>query len=160
VLTKNGHDYARLFKLIATSIASLPAQSVIIDGELTACDDRGVPDFRALHFRNVPDADLYVWAFDLLYLNGEDLRERPLVERKRALEKLAYKAHDNRLRLSESFDDGLKLLVAAERTHLEGIVSKRRNAPYRSGRLCGWIKIKCPTWRVINADRWRLFEQR
>jgi hypothetical protein len=77
------------------------------------------------------------------------------MERKRALEKLVYKANDNRLRLSESFDDGSKLLVAAERMHLEGIVSKRRDAPYRSGRMCDWIKVKCATWRVtrgINAQ--------
>jgi bifunctional non-homologous end joining protein LigD len=160
VLTKKGHDYARLFKLIAASIASLPAKSVIIDGELAACDERGIPDFRALHFRDMPDADLCVWAFDLLYLDGEDLRARPLMERKHALEKLVYRARDNRLRLSESFDDGLKLLVAAERMRLEGIVSKRRNAPYLSGRMCDWIKVKCPTWRVINSERWRLFEPR
>jgi bifunctional non-homologous end joining protein LigD len=159
VLTKNGHDYARVFKLLATSVASISAKSLIIDGELVACDEKRFPDFRALHFRKVPDAELCVWAFDLLHLNGEDLRGGPLIERKRALEKIVYKAHDDRLRLSESFDDGPKLLVAAERMQLEGIVSKRRDAPYRSG-TCDWTKVKCRTWRTVNRDRWRLFDQR
>jgi bifunctional non-homologous end joining protein LigD len=64
------------------------------------------------------------------------------------------------LHYSESFDDGLELLKAPDRMKLEGIVSKRRNAPYRSGKQCDWIKVKCETWRDANRERWRLFERR
>ena len=66
---------------------------------------------------------------------------------------------DNRLRLSESFDDGVKLLEAAEQMGLEGVVSKRRDALYRSGTKCGWIKTKTQVWRETNKDRGRLFKR-
>ena len=92
IFTKNGHDYTKRLPAIAGAVAALPVQSAIIDGELTACDDRGVPDFRALHFRNAEEHDLCVWAFDILHVNGADLRQRPLLERKYALEKVIYKA--------------------------------------------------------------------
>ena len=159
IYTKRGHDYTRRFPLLAGHVARVPARSLIIDGELVACDETGLPDFRALHFHE-RDEELCLWAFDLLHLNGRDLTELPLMERKFALEKLVYKASDDRLRLSEHFDDGLKLLVAAERMGLEGIVSKKRDAPYRAGKKCDWIKVKCASWRVTNRDRWRLFERR
>ena len=63
------------------------------------------------------------------------------------------------LHYSETFDDGLKLLKAADRMRLEGIVSKRRDAPYRPGKQCDWIKVKCEIWRAANKERWRLFER-
>src|SRR5262249_40552155 len=114
-------------------------RSLIIDGELVACDGDGVPDFYRLHFHR-HDRGLCVWAFDLLHHNGRDLRELPLFERKARLEKLILAANANWLHYSESFDDGLELLAAADRLGLEGgIVSKRRDAPYRSGKQCDWI---------------------
>jgi bifunctional non-homologous end joining protein LigD len=158
IYTKSGHDFTRRFPAIAAAVAALPVQSVIIDGELTACDDRGVPDFRALHLHNVRNEDLCVWAFDILHLNGADLREVPLTKRKYALEKIIYKARHHTLRLSETFDDGDKLLASCERMGLEGIVSKRCDAPYRSGKS-DWVKVKCLTWREANKDRWELFNK-
>jgi bifunctional non-homologous end joining protein LigD len=155
---KSGNDFTRRFPGIAAAIAALPVQSVIIDGELTACDDRGLSDFRALHFHNVRDDDLCVWAFDIMHLNGADLCEVPLDKRKYALEKVIYKADDHALRLSETFDEGGKLLASCERMGLEGIVSKRRDFPYRSGQA-DWIKVKCLTWREANKDRWELFNK-
>jgi bifunctional non-homologous end joining protein LigD len=101
-----------------------------------------------------------VWAFDLLHHNGRDLRELPLRERKARLEKLIVAANANWLRYSESFDNGLELLKAADRFGLEGVVSKRRDAPYRSGKQCDWVKVKCQMWREANKERWRLFERR
>jgi ATP-dependent DNA ligase len=68
-------------------------------------------------------------------------------------------AGDTRLRLSDGFDDSVKLLAAAERIGFEGVVSKRRNGAYRSGPRCGWIKTKTKTWREANRERWRLFER-
>jgi bifunctional non-homologous end joining protein LigD len=100
-----------------------------------------------------------VWAFDLLHHNGRDLRELPLFERKARLEKLILAANVSWLHYSESFDDGIGLLRAADLMKLEGIVSKRRDAPYRSGKKCAWIKVKCAAWRAANKERWRLFER-
>jgi bifunctional non-homologous end joining protein LigD len=124
--TKNGYDYTKRLPAIAAGVAALPARSAIIDGELTATDERGLPDFRALHLRKRKEQHLCVWTFDLLELNGRDVRELPLEKRKYSLRKVLNKNPDNRLRFSESFDEGEKLLASAESMGLEGIVSKRR----------------------------------
>jgi bifunctional non-homologous end joining protein LigD len=87
------------------------------------------------------------------------VRKLPLVERKDLLMVLIMGAGDCRLRLSVGFDDGAKLLAAAERMGLEGVVSKRRDAPYRSGTECGWVKVKTQACREANRERWRLFER-
>ena len=112
-------------------------------------------DFRALHFNTRDDC---VWAFDLLYLNGKDLRPLPLVDRKVRLGRLVSKVRGTWLCYVETFTDGATLLKAADRMGLEGIVSKKAAAPYRSGSKCDWIKVKCPSWREANKERWRLFE--
>ena len=104
------------------------------------------------------DDQLCVWAFDILQLNGIDLRQATLTELKYALEKIVYKAKDHTLRLSETFDDGAKLLASCECMGLEGIVSKRRDFPYRSGKA-DWIKVKCLSWREANKDRGELFNK-
>jgi bifunctional non-homologous end joining protein LigD len=83
-----------------------------------------LPNFHALHFNRNGRTERCVWAFDLLYLDGQDLREHPLSCRKRRLEKLVLKVGVGWLRCSESFTDGGKLLAAAERMGLEGVVSK------------------------------------
>jgi bifunctional non-homologous end joining protein LigD len=157
--TRNGHDYTKRLRSIANAVAALPVRSAIIDGELTATDERGLPDFRALHYGKGKKQNLCVWAFDLLELNGRDLRELPLAKRKHALEKLLKKSHGTTIRFSASFDDGDKLFAHAEALGIEGIVSKRRDRPYRSVR-CDWIKVKCRAWRVANKDRHDLFKMR
>jgi bifunctional non-homologous end joining protein LigD len=140
--TKNGHDFSSRVRWMADGLARLPGVlSLVIDGEFVVCDDAGLPDFYALHSRS-RDRALCVWAFDLLHHNGRDLRELPLSERKARLEKLILGANTDWLRYSESFDDGIELLMAADRMKLEGIVSKRRDAPYRSGKKCGWTKVQ------------------
>jgi bifunctional non-homologous end joining protein LigD len=159
IFTRNGHDYAKRFPAIAGSILALPVRTCIIDGELTATNGLGLPDFRALHFRNVDERELCVWAFDLLHLDAEDLHQLPLAGRKSKLARLVYKTHKNWLRLSETFDHGLKLLASCEKMGLEGIVSKRRDFPYRSGDQSEWIKVKCHGWREANRNRHELFER-
>jgi bifunctional non-homologous end joining protein LigD len=92
-------------------------------------------------------------------LNGRDLRKHPLTKRKASLKKLLSKAADIRLRISENFEDGEKLLASAESMGLEGIVSKGRAQPYRSVR-CDWIKVKCRAWRQANKNRGDVFQKR
>src|SRR5215468_7841236 len=157
--TKSGYDCTARFGGLTTAVAAVPTRSCIIDGEVTAFDPLGLLDFHALHFRTDEDDDIAVWAFDLLFHNGRDVRELPLVERKDLLMVLIMGAGDDRLRLSDGFDDGTELLAAAERMGLEGVVSKRRDAPYLSGTRCGWTKTKTQAWRDANKDRWRLFER-
>jgi ATP-dependent DNA ligase len=140
VFTKNGHDYSSRVRWMVDALARLKrVRSLIIDGELVACDDKGLPNFYWLHFHR-RDCGLCMWAFDLLHHNGRDLRELPLIERKARLEKVIIAANAGWLHYSESFDDGFELLKAADSTKLEGIVSKRRDAPYHSGKQSDWIK--------------------
>jgi len=99
--------------------------------------------------------ELAVYAFDVLHLDGEDLRRLPLVERRSRLERLLRRASMPCLHLVEAFDDGQALLEVAERHGLEGVVSKRRDAPYRSGECRDWRKIKTQAWREAKRERWR-----
>src|SRR5262245_3967715 len=117
--TKNGYDCTRRFGALTGALAAVPARSCIIDGEVTAFDPLGLLDFDALQSGTADDDDIAVWAFDLLFHNGRDVRELPLAERKDLLMVLIMGAGDCRLRLSDGFDDGAELLAAAERMELE-----------------------------------------
>jgi bifunctional non-homologous end joining protein LigD len=100
-----------------------------------------------------------IWLFDLLELDGRDFRALPLGQRRQRLEDLLrLQPPGSPFRYSESFDDPAALLAAADRLGLEGIVSKRLDAPYRSGHRPEWVKVKTETWRKANRERWRLFD--
>jgi bifunctional non-homologous end joining protein LigD len=97
-------------------------------------------------------------SFDLLGINGQDLRSQALVKRQACLQALLERFACPAVRPSETFIDGLALLRAGEEHDLEGVVSKRRDAPYRSGECPDWRKVKTLAWREANRERWRLFE--
>ena len=155
IYSKNGSDFSKRFKPIMEAIALLPAITCIIDGELIVPDDTGASDFKALHL-HLSD-DYLVWCFDLLEVDGVDLRDMPLRERREKLKALLVGSE--RLRYSEAFDNPDTLLNACADYRLEGIVSKRRDMPYHPG-ACGWIKVKCPYWKARNQDRPKMFEKR
>ena len=92
-------------------------------------------------------------AFDLLAFNGRDLRLQPLVRRQACLQALMERFGCPAISLSESFGDSLALLRVAEERGLEGVVSKRRDAPYRSGECRDWRKVKTIAWREANRER-------
>lgn len=154
VFTRNGHDVTRRYPDLRDALVSLPCNKAIIDAELTACDNEGKPDFVGLMRRS---KELCVWAFDLLREDEMDLRAKPLWERKRALQRIILEADEHMLRFSDDFDDPIKLLRVAEQWKLEGIVSKKLNQPYKSGKNLGWVKVKTQAWREANQDRWELF---
>jgi bifunctional non-homologous end joining protein LigD len=157
ILSRRGKDLTHQFRRVADAVAVLPVRSCVLDSELTILDEHGVPDFKALMFRR-GTAMSCVWVFDLLELNGRDLRGLTLTERKRRLADVLRGSKSDLLRLSETFRDGERLLEVADEMGLEGIVSKRRDAPYRSGTHSGWVKVKCVAWREANWERGRLFE--
>jgi bifunctional non-homologous end joining protein LigD len=155
---KNGGDFTRRFARITAAVLGLPTRSCIIDGELIAAGRHGQPDFLALlHGRHVPTC---VYAFDLLELQGRDLRDQVLVQRRARLQALLARAKSDLLRFSESFPDANALLAECSRRGLEGIVAKRKDAPYRSGTRSGWIKVKTSEWRADNVWRGEFFEKR
>jgi bifunctional non-homologous end joining protein LigD len=128
-------------------MAGIPATELILDGEVISANERGAANFSALQddlSKSRYDRMAY-YAFDILYLDGFDLRAAPLVERKRVLEGLLKEAGDiGPLYLSDHFDDeGAMIFDKSCELGLEGIVSKSRNAPYKSGRTENWIKVKC-----------------
>jgi bifunctional non-homologous end joining protein LigD len=141
--SRKGLDWSDKFHEIAKSGAGLP--DGIIDGEVVALDDSGAPDFAALQtaISDGKTADLVFFAFDRMFAGAEDLRPLPLEARKARLAATLKDTPPN-LRFVEHFGSGGDaVLRSACRMHLEGIVSKRLDAPYRSGRSEAWTKSKC-----------------
>ena len=146
LLTRSGLDWtARFGEGIVEAFKALPVSEALIDGEIVVENGSGASDFSALQAAlSEGRAERFVfYAFDLLCLNGFDLREAPLVERKRLLEAILGEGVGP-LRHSGHFDeDGEIVLRHACRLGLEGVVSKLRDLPYRPGRGKSWIKAKC-----------------
>lgn len=145
LLTRKGLDWTAKFPTIRDAVAKLPAESAVIDGELVCEDADGISRFSLLQqdLKEARHDRMVFYAFDLMSLDGADLKPLPLGERKAALAKLVGKRHGP-LRLSESLTEpGPALLKHACKMGLEGIISKRADAPYRSGRGHDWVKAKC-----------------
>jgi bifunctional non-homologous end joining protein LigD len=157
--SRNGSRFNRRFPRLVSVLGELPTRSAIIDGEIVTSNAAGMPDFWKLFSHSPNPAELQVWAFDLLALDGNDLRKLPLERRQARLRTLLSWFGCRAVLASESFNDGLALLRVAEKHGLEGVVSKRRDAPYKSGACRGWRKIKTTAWRETNWERWRLFER-
>ncbi|CDX26603.1 ATP dependent DNA ligase [Mesorhizobium plurifarium] len=145
--SRHGHDWSKRYWPTVQAAEMLPAKSFIIDGEMTALDADGKPNFHAMHSRMRWNAELLTFvAFDLLHLDGEDLRYMPLIERKDRLWDLVKPA-DGIIQYSVHVQgNGLAFFNAVEKMGLEGVVSKRSESLYRSGKTEAWVKAKC--WEV------------
>ncbi|UFW80051.1 non-homologous end-joining DNA ligase [Rhizobium sp. SU303] len=150
ILTRGGHDWTDRFPAIKQAALWLPVGTAILDGEAVVLDQQGRSDFgllqRSLGGRGgkKSSSDAIFMAFDLLYFDGRDLRNSEHDMRRHLLEDLVPAEGQGDIRLSEEIDaDGDQLLASACELDLEGIVAKRRRAPYRPGRGGDWIKIKC-----------------
>jgi bifunctional non-homologous end joining protein LigD len=157
--TRTGRDCSRRLPGLVQAFHGLPVRSCIIDGELVADEEDHAGDIWTLHraMREGRHEQICVAAFDCVHLDGRDLRALAWTERNARLRRLTSHADLPELLAIEHFDDGERLLTIAEKLGLEGVVSKRRSEPYRSGRQPCWTKVKCPTWREKNRERWRLF---
>jgi bifunctional non-homologous end joining protein LigD len=148
--TRRGYDWAARFPSLVAAVWDLPAHHAVIDGEVVVATERGDTDFAALESyvaSKGPDRerhDLRFYAFDLLYLDGLDLRGVALLDRKAALAALIGSSPSGALLLSEHIEgDGGAVLRNACKLELEGIVSKRKAGKYRSGRNDAWVKMTC-----------------
>ncbi len=156
--TRKGLDWTARFGAIAKAAASLP--DAIIDGEVVALDAKGAPDFAALQvaLSEREDGALVYCAFDLLFDGGEDLREAPLADRKARLRTLLAASGANGaapIRYVEHFaTDGDAMWRSACALDLEGVISKRLDAPYRSGRGDTWTKAKCRNGHEVVIGGW------
>jgi bifunctional non-homologous end joining protein LigD len=129
LFSRNGSRFSRRFPRLVSVLREIPTRSAIIDGEIVANNAGGMPDFWPLFLRSAKPAELHVWAFDLLALNRKDLRKWSLEARRGRLQALVIRFRCPVLLHSEAFDDGEALLRVAEKHGLEGVVSKRRDAP-------------------------------
>ncbi len=148
--SRPGNDLTDRFSLIVEALARLRSRSCIIDGEAVACDERGIAAFDLIRYRR-NDGCVFLYAFDLIELNGDDMRRDPLVVRKATLTSVLARARVG-IRFNEhlEFDDGEAVFNHACRMGLEGIVSKRKDLPYRSGRSPDWLKMKNPACEAVR----------
>src|SRR5215469_16368969 len=152
LLTLSGPDWSPRYPQIFEAAGALKVRSFLIDGEAVACDGDGMPVFDRLRYRR-QDARVFLFAFDLLELNGQDLRRAPLEARKRQLATLLRNARFG-LQLNEHLkhEDGAVVFRYACKMGLEGIVSKRLGSSYRSGRSRHWIKSKNPAAPSVKRE--------
>ncbi|MBY3359236.1 ATP-dependent DNA ligase [Rhizobium laguerreae] len=163
ILTRGGHDWTNRFPAIKQAAMWLPVGTAILDGEAVVLDEQGRSDFgllqRSLGGRGGKKSsnDAIFMAFDLLYFDGHDLRKSELDLRRHLLEDLVPAGGQGDIRFSEEIEaDGDQLLASACEHGLEGVIAKRRDAPYRSGRLGDWVKIKCTqsdSFVIIGYER-------
>jgi bifunctional non-homologous end joining protein LigD len=145
LLTRTGLDWTHRMKTIATEIEALPATNAILDGEVVVLAQDGTTSFADLQaaFQEGAKKPLTYFAFDLLHLNGRNLRDLPLIERKSLLAKLLDNSAEY-LRLSEHLEaNGEAMFHKACELHAEGILSKRASSKYVAGRSGDWLKLKC-----------------
>lgn len=146
LITRNSNDYTKNFQSIASSLIDwAQGRAMILDGEMVITDSSGKTDFQAMqnYMKNHRVKNLTYIIFDLLALDGEDLRGRPLIDRKKNLETLMKNAPKNLFFSSYVKGDGKESFAAACEANMEGIVGKKANSIYSGTRNGDWIKLKC-----------------
>lgn len=146
IWTRNGKDWTDRFSPVAEAVAQLPVRAALLDGEVAVLEPNGTTSFQALQnaLTESRDRDLIYFAFDLLHLDGYDLRGATLVDRKEALAGVLSGNTSPTIRFSDHVEGtGEAFYQQACRLSLEGIISKRGDAPYRAGRGKDWLKVKC-----------------
>ena len=150
--TRNGHDWADRFPSIVGAALGINAHSFLLDGEVVILREDGSSNFNALRSKQRGE-ETVLFAFDLIELNGEDMREVLLIERKRRLAKLIGKTQRHAIRYNGHLKhDGPTVFTQACRMGLEGIVSKRIDSRYASGPTQAWLKSKNPTSEAAQRE--------
>jgi len=153
LITRNGSNFTDRFPFIATALKSLSVRSCIIDGEAIVCDENGLAVFDLIRGHGSKASAVHC-AFDLLELDGKDLRRRPIEERKGLLAKLLHDSDsDLSIVLNKHYEEaGANVFREACRLGCEGIVSKRLGSTYRRGRSPLWLKVKNPNAPAVKRE--------
>jgi bifunctional non-homologous end joining protein LigD len=151
LFTRNGYNFAARFPRIVEAIESLPVRSCFIDGEAIVVDANGLSVFDLLRYRQHDNAAV-LCAFDLIEVDGADLRRTPIEHRKRGLAHLLRGTRDGIAFNTHYAADGMTVFKNACALGCEGIVSKRLGSPYRVGRSDHWIKVKNPTAPAVKRE--------
>ena len=163
LLTRNGNDWTERYPSVVAALYALKVKSCLIDGEITVCDEKGLAVFDLLRHGSQIKPEAVLFAFDLLELDGEDLRSTSIETRKRMLAWLVRHVGAG-LHLSEHLHGhGTEIFEQACKLGCEGIVSKRVGSRYVSGRADNWIKVKNPAAPAVKREaeedwgkiRWR-----
>ncbi|RZI67929.1 MAG: ATP-dependent DNA ligase, partial [Pseudomonas sp.] len=144
--TRNGNDWTERLPLQAKAIGGLKLDNTWLDGEVVVLNAAGLPDFQALQnaFDIDRSMDIIYYLFDVPFLNGEDLRDTPVEDRRAALKKVLGRQKKGLLRFSEAFSAGHRdIIESASLMSLEGVIGKRAGSVYQSSRNADWIKLKC-----------------
>ncbi|RXH05960.1 non-homologous end-joining DNA ligase [Bradyrhizobium vignae] len=157
VFTRRGHDWTNRFKKVANDAWHIKAGSAIVDGEVVVPAADGTTDFSVLQNElKGRSSSIVLVAFDLLYLNGRDLRKLPLFQRKTELKKII---DGTEIQFSESFEmEGREMFAHACKIGLEGVVSKVRDSAYASGRGNSWVKKTCAQRETLTIAGFALDE--
>ena len=152
LLTRRGNDWSDRFPLVVEAVNHLKVRSALIDGEVVCCDERGLAVFHVLR-RRQNEASAFLYAFDLLELDGTDMRREPIEVRKATLASILRKTRHG-VRLNEHLEhpEGELVFRHACKMGLEGIVSKRLGSRYRSGRSPDWLKFKNPAAPAVKRE--------
>jgi bifunctional non-homologous end joining protein LigD len=151
LLTRKAINFANRFPQIVAALTVLPVRSCLIDGEAVVCDDSGLAVFDLIRgYRH--DGAAVLCTFDLLELDGKDLRRMPIEERKRILVELLNHPHEGIAFNEHHTGDGATIFEHACGLGCEGIVSKRLGSSYRSGRVDCWVKVKNPAAPAVKRE--------
>lgn len=161
IRTRNGLDWTSKFRALVPALQALPCDNALLDGEIAVADEAGHTDFGALQDALSENGSgqagrMAYYLFDLLELNGEDLRKQPLTARKAALRTLLTSTGQGPLVYSDHVRGGAEEVFAhACKMKLEGLISKQADAPYRPGRSRSWLKSKCGFEQEFVVIGWR-----
>ncbi len=163
LVTRNGNDYTSRFPTVAASLINWAAgRAMVLDGEMVITDAQGKTDFQALqNYMGNPEgkSPTYI-VFDLLALDGADIRARPLLERKETLEGLLHNAPQNLYYSKHVQGNGKESLLAACSYYLEGIIGKKAHSPYSGTRNGDWVKLKCMKRQELVIGGYTLSEKK
>src|SRR6516164_4325810 len=153
LITRSGNDFSSRFPFIAMAVSKLPVSSCLIDGEAIVCDENGLAVFDLIRGHGSKTSAV-LCAFDLLEVDGKDLRRRPIEARKDLLAKLLHDSDsDLGIVLNKHYEeDGAAVFREACRLGCEGIVSKRLGSTYRRGRSPLWLKVKNPNAPAVKRE--------
>jgi bifunctional non-homologous end joining protein LigD len=154
--TRNALDWSNTFPHLLNALESLPTTNAIFDGEIVALDEKGRTHFQKLQnsLKSKNDSHLVYYIFDILFLNGQDLRELTLLERKEILEKVLKNAPQNIVYSEHFTENGKEFYQVSCENELEGIISKLGDTPYSSGRNDFWVKTKCSMRQEFVIGGW------
>jgi ATP-dependent DNA ligase len=151
LITRQGNDFTSRFPFIVEAVAALSKRSFLIDGEAIVTNDGGLAVFNLIR-RNGHGRDAVLCAFDLIELDGEDLRRMPIEQRKGKLLRLVRDRHPGIVFNAHYVVDGGIVFKNACALGCEGIVSKRLGSTYRSGRSASWVKVKNPKAPAVKRE--------